>query len=290
MLPKWIIEVDSIEDGPQKLATAARAAGCEVVDYKYVPFEPDPKLPFGKRDCVVAYGSIQFTKMIQRSTAWTPGVWCDWDKLRCSTYLTHWGDFSIHTNFGFYPLDFIYKNHLWLFTKFGRSYIVNEETPVQNSLFIRPDSNAKEFNGEVITNVNFDKWWSYAKCYDPSPYLMCLVSKPTYIKREWRLIIADNEVITASQYKDDTDTAFTSIPGCPDEVKYFAENIASVGKEWNYEPARIYTMDVADTQRAGLRLLEIGSVNCAGLCACDLTRFVSKANDIALEEFKALGA
>lgn len=289
MTPKWLVGLNCLgenDTNPAAIVAAATAAGCDAKGFKYIPFEHDrsQKFPIDRgHDCVIVYGSIQLVRLVQRSTQWIPGAWCDWPNLRASVFMTQWGKYSIHKNFGFFPFGMFPSEHKRLFSMFGLKRAFRDDT----DLFIKPDSNGKEFHGEIVNSSQYDQWWKYAQCYDPTPDLMCLVSEPTKIKQEWRLVMADRKYVTGSQYVEliDGNRSAESKAGCPAEVAAFAEEVAA---STSWEPASIYCMDIADTVYNGLRLVEIGSINCAGLYDCDVTKIVEKANEIAIRDWTAV--
>jgi hypothetical protein len=187
--------------------------------------------------------------------------------------LTYWGKYSVHQEYAFLPLAEVYRQREWLYSTFGSKKLI----------FIRPDDNAKSFHGEVVAEPQFEHWFEVANFYDPGPQCLTLVSRPSTIISEFRFIIADRKVLTGSQYKRDHKLEIA--PDFADEAAALAEEIA---KSCEFNPHPIYVMDIAYTGEAGYRLMEIGSVNCAGLYACDLKKIIEKASEIAEREWQVL--
>jgi len=280
MKPKWFIGANCYDDGnPERIKEACEKEGCEVHFYKYFPLLPNTKLfsKFNTRDFVVAYGSIELIKLVQRESSWSPCDWAIWDDLKCTQYLHHWGKFSIHHTYGYLPVSEIIRQKDFIFANYAND----------GKVFFRPDSNTKGYAGkgfyaEVCHINNWDKFikdgFNYP--YELDGSILAMFSTPTTIFTEWRLVVAKRKVITGSQYKKRIDSCTLSTEleaGYPPEVEAYAEMIMASSE---YEPAPIYIMDIASTID-GLKLLEIGAVNCAGLYCCDIEKFVQAVNDVA---------
>ena len=90
-------------------------------------------------------------------------------------------------------------------------------------------------------------------------------------------------MLTGSQYK----TNGESLPVFPDEASKLAEEIAnSCESGCPFNPHSMYIMDICKLENKEYRLMEIGSVNCAGLYSCDLRKFVEKMSELGLKEWK----
>lgn len=279
-LPKWVICKESFNDGnPEKIKAAVERAGADAAYFTYVPFEFDKNrmVPFASDELVIVYGSIQVCKLAQRLCNWLPD-WINWREMRCSYYMSRWGQYSVHQDYGYFTFADIKRNHTKLYGLFSND----------SKIFIKPDDNEKSFPGEVISSRCFHEWLNYMEPYDISPELMCLVSRPSKIDKEWRLIIGDNKYVTGSQYRClvNGQSMVEIEPGVPNEVINFAETIAASS---DYSPAPMYCMDICNIAKTGeLKLVEIGGVNCAGLYAADMEKFVQKANEIAAREYRSI--
>lgn len=121
----------------------------------------------------------------------------------------------------------------------------------------------------------FEQWYKLANFYDPGPDCLAVVSSTEHIRAEWRFVIAGKRVVTGSQYR--IDGMDMVAPNCPPEAAAFADSVANATP---FDPHPIYVMDVAQTDD-GFRLIEIGSVCCASLYACNLGKIVDAVVDMA---------
>lgn len=278
---KWIFEKDSYQDGNLDYMQARckkMNIPCAVVEHVIFGSADHIKWPFEQNDHVIAYGSIGFAKFLNRNSRWIPGVWSDFEKLKCTTYLTHWGQFSVQEDYSFLPFREVYRLKDKMFSRHEKD----------DHIFIRPDSNDKVFHGEKVCKELFEKWWRIANIYDPDPNQLTMVSTPTKIEHEWRFVIADRKVVTGSRYihSDDGNVAHAKIG------EFELDNSASICAEkianyCDWQPAPIYTLDVCKTND-GFKLLECGSVNTSGLYKCDLDKVMEAAESIAQKEIEEL--
>lgn len=280
MKPIWLIEDDTFNEGnPEKMKEIISGMGMTFIPFRTVPFDgglAHPKqwegqlrnVEIKENVPVVCYGSLNACQYIIRRTDWQPGAWCNYDVLSCRSYYAHWGKYLLQEEYAMMPLVEVIRRKDWVYKNFA----------VDSKVFIRPDDNAKSFTGEVVHFDLFEKWYRQASLYDPPASCLTIVSKPANIKAEYRLVIADRKPITGSVYKP------TMLAGCSDQVWAFAEEVAN---SCDFNPHPIYVMDIAETDK-GCKVIEMGSVNGAGLYACDLKIIVEKMSEIAVRCWKEL--
>ena len=278
MKPRWFIQdslfaswrPDREAINTQCLIFAIKELGLDVHVGKYIPFGGMEYDFFEGDDPVIFYGSINLILDFQRRKPkpWKPVAWFDEDALSCHTYYTHLNKFILQQNHSFFRFGDLpgLKNHL--FNNFA----------VDNKIFIRPDDNIKSFNGRIIEQEYFDSWVSSPSHEDVSQDVIAVVSSPSEIEAEWRLIIADGKVLTGSQYMNAR--CYEVKDGFP--VKDMLKFMSEVEKEWKPHP--IYCMDVCRLTTGEFRVVEIGSINCAGFHRCDLRSIVKIMSEIAMRE------
>lgn len=282
----WILEADR-EPNALRVAAAARNAGHGIMlleKQKYafglLDGEQDDlsPAPIFKTAPVLAYGSSTMVRAVQRYGArfgWTPVAWAPWDLLRCSSYLPWLGSLSIQKEYKTLLLGSLSdpdtQDHL---------YATLAE---DGCLFIRPDEGDKLFGGSLIERERLSDCVSNLLGTLPAS-TECVVSRPVVVRREWRCFVRVGEpspehcgVITSSQYKEGGRSRVE--PGCPAEVARFAESIASM---WPHGEARMpaIVVDVAELQ-GELAAVEVQTVHCAGLYACDEDALVRELADLA---------
>ncbi len=275
MKPKFVITTDFNEESSKPLADAAKASGFNVLEVTHGDLSPkcdkfSINSDYGRNQCIIGYGSIQFIHFVQKNMCWYPGEWCDWEKFKCTTYLNYWGKYSIQQNYAYLSLGELRIHKERIFEQYGRD----------GNLFVRPDGNNKSINGHVANIKTFDKWWFEFDCDRNEINSLVMVSQPSKLKDEWRIIVSDKKVLTGSMYRKNGEAKYED--GCPREVKQFVCEVADSRK---FSPAPIFCMDICSTESGDLRLLEIGSINCAGLYDSDLSLLVNEMARIGLRDF-----
>lgn len=215
---------------------------------------------------LVFFGSLNMIRKLQAlQLPHKPVVWCDWEALSCHNYYAHYGKYMLQKEYGFYPYKELTRLKDFLYRTYGKD----------DKIFIRPSTNDKVFNGEVVEDFRFDRWHELSKVYEPKPELLCVVSKPSIIHSEYRLVIANGKVVTGSQYK--IGGMVQSLEGmCLPSLIAYAEEVASV-----WQPHPIFVMDVATTRDDKAHVVEIGPINGAGLYKCDIRAVVQAMAEIA---------
>lgn len=221
-------------------------------------------------DCVIAYGSIEFIDAL-RKAPFIPCCWNNYENLKCSTYMSFWGNYLLNKWYIMLPLNEVKRNIKIVKNLFGEKF------------FIRPDSGKKEFTGCVVSCDNFDQDLIKMSYGLLEPNWLCLIADTKKIKAEWRFVIADKKVIGGCRYK--LNEQHDEEIGYPKEALELAEKIASDSK---WQPCKVYSLDIGsydtdDGEEYGL--IEINGFNTAGMYLCDWNVMVPALNEIALKEW-----
>jgi hypothetical protein len=264
---KWLIEPEIFEDDAKPLLETLKKLGVEHQIWPFGHMYQDFKSKF-KDDCVVFYGSFQFANVIIRQTTWVPGVYCNLPKFDCQYYYPRLGQYLLNLEYAMMPLGDMKRRKEWILNNFS----------VQDQVFLRPASGAKSFTGKVVKNSEWDKDFRMFELR-ADPETLVVIAKPAHITYEWRVVIAEGKVITASQYK--AGDKMTRSKDVPEAVLQYAQSVVDNVK---YKPDPIWTLDICAAKGA-LHVLEVGSFSCAGLYACDPEIIVNTVNHIALEEY-----
>lgn len=271
----WLFETDKYHKEVAQLAEEVRRQGHTLVEAAEVPYrEGETYLNlFPPHACVVFYGTLGFSKQIQRETLWVPGTFHSVRNFLCSTYYPHLLLFLLASSGEF------------AFTTFGKltsqKELIFKEFGIENTIFVRPDSGEKPFTGQLIEYEKAEDTLSKLG-YEVIPEDMkVIVSEPRNIDVEWRFVIADSKVIAGSRYLP-MRLRLGSYPE-DKEATLFANKVAC---EANWQPDRVWCMDVCRTQAGNYYVLEINSFSCSGLYACDPKPIVEHVSRIALDEWE----
>ncbi len=152
------------------------------------------------------------------------------------------------------------------------------EYGASDEIFVRPGGVRKTFPGKVVYKDNFQDFLAASR-YDPA--MQVLVAPPKEIGREWRLVVAGDEVVASSQYRDNG--AISVSPEFPVHVTEYAANVL---RRVTWRPDSVFVMDVCESDDR-LYVLELNGFSCSGFYDCDAEAIVRTASEAAEKEWKA---
>lgn len=291
MTPKWLIEADVFQDNTDKIIATLKKKGIEYHVLKYIPFDDDlPKRCmdiYEGGECVIFYGSLNFGRKLKKNP-WYPGVYLNDKLLECTMYYPYLKQLLLHyQDYMMMPYGDLAEHKDIIFRHFN-----------SDKIFMRPNSNMKEFTGMVCTKDDFFECVKLAGFYDVDPNLLVLISDVKPLEKEWRFVIVNGEPVAGSLYRDWSSPEKIS-PGTVTR-DFVLMNSHSVweGCEDNnalmlayeaakrYNPDRCWTIDIAKTEYGTYHVLEIGCFSCAGLYGMDLDIVIDKVSEEALKEWK----
>lgn len=272
MKPKWLLQTDIFKENIDGLIQAIEKFGYEYDVYKYVPFWGDKtyKYVFKPDDCIIFYGSLNFAQQIKKETCWTPGVYCDLNQLKCSSYYTYFGAYLLNQDYWMLPFGELKRRKEEIFRVFGDNF------------FIRPDSGFKTFTGQILGRDNFDKEISFFKNYGLEDNSIVLLSSLKNLAEEYRFVVCENKVVTGSLYKRYLENETS--PQVPTDAVNFAQNILN-SIDFPYQDP--YTLDVAKVGD-NFFVVEINSFSCSGFYQADVEKIVEAVSQKALKDWEEI--
>ncbi len=267
MRPVWLIEASVYGNEANSLLAEIRRQGMasQLMPFTTLLKEKDIVVagrPLADGDCVLAYGTFPFARQVQLHRRWVPGAWCDPANLDCTSYFIHFGKFLLNRHYEILPATDAIRDRNRIYEQFG----------TDNEVFARPTGCNKCFTGRCIYKDDFASALSTAT-FDPAT--LVVVAGPRDIGREWRLVVAGDQVIAASQYALEGSKCVEA--GCPNDVRSFTETML---EEVDWRPDPIFMLDVCESD-GRLWLVELGGFSCSWLYACDLAAIVLAASDLA---------
>jgi hypothetical protein len=262
MKPKWLIQTNMDGVDTDLMITKVTAQGMTVhlieshlgqqIDFDI--YNPD--------GCIVCYGDIDFVRQARQRARFIPGVWSNFENMKCSIYYAYLGKYLLNRCYMMMPLGDLLERWDDLTTAF------------QLSLFVRPDSGIKPFTGDIITLHEKYKIESLVQTIGPE--ILIVVAPEKKITAEWRFVICDRKVITGCKYLP------VESSDLPPPLSFRLAGIIAT-QEW--QPDLCYTVDIAES-KGNMYLLEINSFSCAGFYDCNMDTIVKYASKVALNEWK----
>lgn len=262
---KWLIE-DCFEHN-ESLIQEIKSQGMVAHLTKYRPFISEFECPYGDDECVIALGSINLTRQVQRTKKWYPGTWTDWGNFNCLTYFAHFGKFLLSKEYRIMPLAEAVRKYSLYQTLWDR-------------VFIRPCDGAKSFSGQEAI---YDSLAKHQDQYG-KPELPVILSPYQQVHSEYRVFCSENEVLGGSLYYDGQgDLNPRELDFDQDhKVVKFATKILN---EVKWRPAPIFCLDIGYNSHGNMGLIELTSFNCCGWYKTNPKKIVSKAKELAIKEY-----
>jgi hypothetical protein len=268
----WLLDPSVFETEHAELAAAIVRQGFSFKDVTRPPLPyrwEDRKNAhcqlFPKGACVVTHADIELVTRVRAAGDWTPGVFASVEHFFCSHYFAHFGRFLLNRDYALLPFAELLRCADFLFNTFGRD----------GRIFVRPDSPLKLFTGLVASQATFERDVEFMGFYDFPCESLVVVSSPKTIVREWRLVIADGQIVAGSQYKEGNENVRR--PGVEPGVNAFGKALLAAG----YAPDPVWVMDICQTADNEYHLLEIGGFSFADLYACDKDAVVRAVSAVA---------
>jgi len=286
MKVKWLLEKE-LFDTETVMVEAIKRSGNEVKLISFNVTDDISKITnkFDNFDCVVYYGSIGLAKKLKRVVPWIPGIYLNELAFECTSYYPSFGATLLHKDYIMLPYADLIRQKDFLFTQFNC-----------DEIFLRPNSGTKNFTGTVLNYDNFEDGVKFANFYGVDRNLLCLVSNAKKLKKEWRFVIVDQNVVSGSLYRDWTVSGDFTDKDTKDIVLLRSKQIEEYCVDDNaiecanavaklYEPDGCWTIDVALCENDEYKVIEIGSFSCAGLYANNMDKVVNAVSKSALNEW-----
>ena len=251
---KWLLEKDTFDDNQDALVAALKERDIDHKVVPYIPFEgASGRLPatFAPEDAVVARGSIQFIKRVQRECPWTPGSYATWRNFMCNRYYPHYYEFLLNQNVRMLPFGLLDR-------------LKDEIYRDSGCVFVRPNSGTKTFTGKLVPKSRFDEILGMERrCYEIEPEEIVVIAPAVGIEAEYRFIVAGDEVAAGCTYRLSGQSV--DLPTWDPAAEDFLRTVLDSVK-WRPDP--VFTADVAKTAE-GHRLIELNSFSSCGLYLCN---------------------
>lgn len=239
----WVLEsTPDFEEADRIEAVAARRVRIGEGPLGLDALGPRPEGP------VVAFGSIRRMLALARDPDWSDAVVDHHAVLACRTYYPALAEY-FRRPLILSPLCLLEPSRLerW----FGER------------VFIRPDSNTKTFDGQVVEVAD---WGEFTRQHARFAQDLVVVTGELAIEREWRVFCARGRAFAHSSYPT---LPYTSAPR---EVIEFARGVS--GALFARLGVRLASVDVARLEGGELVLIEVGGVCSWGLYGADVEDFV----------------
>jgi len=262
---RWIIQNNLIaENDRNQFQLACDNLGVSHFEVIVVPFSNElPEFPIDDEFENIYYGSTTFMNNIYILLNKPKGLFYNHETFSMENYINKWGEHMLNCDAKIMKVsEFLEMND------FG-----NE------TMFLRPDGDGKEFDGQVGQVDELKDMVKRMLDYESQMNLETkILLGPAYnLKREWRNYIVDGKVITSSRYRDNFRLS-KSGDDIPTEMIKFVEDRCK-----EYQPHDVFAMDIAETRHDDgtfrYYIIECGCMNSVGFYHADINKYVEKITE-----------
>ncbi len=276
MIVNWLIESDTFSDidGLTNEITRQGHAFKILSDRNY--WDRHWSTLFDPKDCVIYYGGLELGYMLRREAPWVPGVYTTLENYDCHYYYPRFGKYLLNQNYAIIPYGELERRMDWIYEHFG----------IDDTIFIRPDRGNKIFTGKAIYKERFIHELPLLGFYKLKPEELCIVCEPRNVRKEWRFLIVDGQIITGSEYRPDK--VCVDVTSIHDDAQIAYRVAQEALRDNEYNPDRAWSLDICKTEAGNFYVLEVGCFSSAGLYAMDNARVVEAVSRVALEDWKEI--
>jgi|TARA_Y100000310_G_scaffold307018_1_gene348766 hypothetical protein len=265
MTIRWIVQTNlgSGEDA-NTILKACKDLGIEAIGVEPIPMDTELRdiPPSDKPTLDIYYGSTNFIKNAY-------GVL---DNFNTTKYKEHYGEHFLNHDCSRVSIRVL-----------RMMLIYREGMTPDDTVFIRPVEDIKEFAGQVNTERNLLKWFNGIAELPEGEYSSVsldteiIYGTPKNITHEWRMFMIDGKFCTGSYYRCEGKGMF--IDYMPEKVIKFAEYMSSIWK-----PDDLYVMDIAEVD-GELYIVECNGWNSCGFYKSDIHKLVKEVTEHTIENY-----
>jgi hypothetical protein len=259
---RWILQNNLIaENDIKKFQTACLELGVECFEVLVIPFSSElPNFPLDDEFENIYYGATTFMNNLYRELDAPKGLFYNHETFSMENYIEKWGEYMLNCDGEIMTVHEFIED--------------NTNLPHELVMFIRPDGDGKEFDGQTGEVKDLVMMLDRMMKYEgPLNMDSKIYVGPAYnLQREWRNYIVDGKVITSSRYRNN----FRLSKSSTDIPKEMIEFVEERCKE--YTPHEVFAMDIAETRHDDgtmkYYIIECGCMNSVGFYDCDIKKYI----------------
>lgn len=261
---RWVIQNNLIaENDLNEIQEACKSLNVEFQEVIVIPMTKE--LPDILHDDKVNlyYGSTTLMDNIYEQLDKPFGLFYNHETYSMENYLSKWGEHMLSSEARIYKVSDVLKaNHQFDY-----------------DVFIRPDGDGKEFDGQVINIFQLDDLLQRHLQYDSKLTLdsKILIGPAYNIHKEWRNYVVDGEVVSSSLYRQNFKLK-KSAEDIPESMLEFVRARIS-----EYQPHDLFAIDIASTHDGTYYIIECGCLNSVGFYKADIGKIITKITEYAIK-------
>jgi len=253
---RWVIQNNLIaENDLKEIQKTCEDIGVEVQEVLVIPFSDDlPDIILDEKTNIY-YGATTFMNNVYHLLKKPVGLFYNQETFSMENYLDKWGEYMLNSD-----------------AKVKKVGDVLHATihQIEYNVFIRPDGDGKEFDGQVIPISKVNDLLQRHLNYDsPLNLESKILIGPAYnIHKEWRNYVVDGKIVTSSLYREN----FKLKKSNEDIPQSMLDFVNDRIKE--YQPHKNFAIDIASTHDGTYYIIECGCLNSVGFYHCDISKLI----------------
>lgn len=237
-------------------------------EIEVVPFSMEVPVINNNDAFNIFYGSTTMMLNAYGDKKLREGVFFDPSTFLITNYVAQWGEHVLNSD--------------GRLLKFGSLDELTSST--DKTWFIRPNDDRKEFGGKLMKYADLIVWKNQV-CDLNLPNLnsetKVWISKPKNIRKEWRLFIVNDEIVSSSRYMWNGKLEESSSDNPKEMIEFASERIE------NYHLHDVYVMDIALTDE-GYKLIECNCFNGTGFYHHNIPKVVKAVNGLVKKKLQKI--
>lgn len=256
---RWVIQDNLIaENDLKQLQEGCKDIGVEFQEVQVIPFSSElPEFTIDNK-LNIYYGSTTFMNNLYIQLDKPEGLFYNHETFTMLNYLKQWGDYMLSSEGQITSIGtFINNPELFRFD-------------MESNIFIRPNGDGKEFDGQVGTYEELVPMLERMMAYDsPLDIESSILVGPAYnIHKEWRNYIVNGKIVSSSLYRKNFKLNKSSLD-IPEEMLTFVKERIK-----EYQPHESFAMDIASTEDGTYYIIECGCLNSVGFYHANIKEIV----------------
>jgi len=235
-----------------QIQQVCREVGIECQEILVTPFSTElPEFTYSSNN--IYYGSTTLMNNIYDTFKRPKGLFYDHKIFSMEKYIFNWGGHMLSEGA--------------IFMSVGE-FINNDRTDPEVNLFVRPDGDGKEFDGQVGKEYEIMDMLERMLKYESSitEYTKILVAPAYNIVKEWRNYVVGGEIVTSSKYRQNFKLNKSGLD-IPESMLEFTRDRIS-----EFKPHENFAIDIAQMDDGSYYIIECGCLNSVGFYHCDINK------------------
>ncbi len=265
---RWVIQNNLIaENDLNEIQEACNNLDVEFQEVTVIPMTTELPDIIHDDKVNVYYGSTTFMDNLYGQLGKPFGLFYNHETFSMENYIEKWGEYMLNSDARIVRVGDLLNEIRQL---------------IEYDVFIRPDGDGKEFDGQVIpiskVNTLLQRHLDYDSKLDVNSKI--LIGPAYNIHKEWRNYVVDGEIVSSSLYRENFRLK-KSETDIPESMLEFVKARIS-----EYQPHDNYAIDIASTHDGTYYIIECGCLNSVGFYKSNISNIITKITEYAINKNK----